>query len=132
MKTTFTPVSNKLNDLFSLILDASFLVHSEMGPGLFENVYQECLYLELQNIGLKVEKQKSLPVIYKGHRIEIGYRADLLVENKIIVELKSVEALCDVHIAQILNYMKLSGCRLGLLANFNVKLFKDGYRRMIL
>lgn len=119
-------------ETFKKILDCAFLVHTELGPGLLESTYEECLYYELQQIGLKVEKQKALPIVYKEVRLDVGYRIDLLVENSIIVELKTVECFTDVHFAQILTYMKFSKCKLGLLVNFNVKHLKDGIKRMIL
>ena len=97
-----------------------------------ESAYLECLSYELTQKGLKVEKQKSLPLVYKEVKLDAGYRIDLLVEGQIVIELKSVEALCDIHIAQILTYMKLSECKLRLLANFNVKHLKDGIKRVIL
>jgi GxxExxY protein len=118
--------------VFKRILDLSFTVHKKLGPGLLESAYEACLYFELQKAGLHVERQKPLPLVYEDVRLEAGYRVDLLVENKIIVEIKSVDALADIHMAQILTYLKLSGCKLGLLANFNVAFFKDGFRRVIL
>ncbi len=118
--------------LFKRILDYCFQVHTELGPGLLESAYEECLFYELNKNGLFVEKQKPLPLVYKEVKLDAGYRVDLLVETKIIVEIKSVDALNDIHLAQILTYMKLSGCRLGLLVNFNVKHLKDGIRRVIL
>lgn len=119
--------------IFKKILDCSFAVHTALGPGLLESSYQECLFYELKQNGLKVEKQKALPLIYKEVKLDAGYRIDLLVENKIIVELKAIEGnFHDVHLAQILTYMKLSKCRLGLLVNFNVKSLKNGIKRMIL
>jgi GxxExxY protein len=121
-----------IEEIFKKILDCSFQVHTELGPGLLESAYVECLCYELIRYGLKVEKQKPLPLIYKEVKLDAGYRVDLLVEDLIVVELKSVEALCDIHMAQILTYMKLSGCKLGLLANFNVKHLKDGIKRVIL
>ena len=121
-----------IEDVFKRVLDCSFQVHSALGPGLLESAYVECLHYELGQIGLKAEKQKALPLVYKDVKLEAGYRIDLLVEDCVVVELKSVEALCDIHMAQILTYMKLSGCRLGLLANFNVMHFKDGFKRVIL
>jgi GxxExxY protein len=121
-----------IEEVFKNVLDCSFQVHTELGPGLLESAYVECLCYELLKNGLKVEKQKPLPLIYKEVKLEAGYRVDLLVEDIIVVELKSVEALCDIHMAQILTYMKLSGCKLGLLANFNVKHLKDGIKRVIL
>lgn len=116
---------------FKKVLDCSFKVHSELGPGLLESAYEECLYYELKQLGLKIEKQKPLPLVYKEVKLDAGYRVDLLVENCIIVEIKSVEALSDIHMAQILTYLKLSGCKLGLLANFNVSHLKDGIKRVI-
>lgn len=114
------------------VLDCSFRVHNILGPGLLESAYEECLYYEIIESGLKVEKQNALPLIYKGKKLDIGYRVDLLVEKCAIVEIKSVEALNDVHFAQILTYLKLSECELGLLINFNVRHLKDGIKRVIL
>ena len=121
-----------IEEIYKKVLDCSFQVHTALGPGLLESAYLECLFYELTQTGLKVEKQKSLPLVFKEVKLDAGYRIDLLVEGKIVVELKSVEALCDIHMAQILAYMKLSECKLGLLANFNVKHFKDGIKRVIL
>ena len=118
--------------IFKKVLDSSFKVHTELGPGLLESAYQECLYYELIQLGLKVEKQIPLPLVYKEVKLDAGYRVDLLVEKNIIVEIKSVDALADIHLAQILTYMKLSGCKLGLLINFNVNHLKDGIKRVIL
>ena len=118
--------------IFKIVLDCSFKVHTALGPGLLESSYEECLYYELKQSGLIVQKQKPLPLIYEEVKLEIGYRVDLLVENKVIVEIKSVESLADIHMAQILTYMKLSGCKLGLLVNFNVRSLKDGIKRVIL
>ena len=118
--------------LFKEVLDCSFKIHKTLGPGLLESAYEECLFYEILKSGRFVEKQKPLPLIYEGVKLETGYRVDLLVENQIIIEIKSVEALADVHLAQILTYMKLSNCKLGLLANFNVKYLRDGIRRSIL
>ena len=121
----------EINDLTSKILECSFSVHTALGPGLLENAYEECLYYELKQAGLKVEKQKALPLVYKEVKLDAGYRIDLLVENRVVVELKSVEALNDVHIAQVLTYLKLSECKIGLLMNFNVKSLKHGIKRLI-
>ena len=121
-----------VEEVFKLVLDCSFKVHSALGPGLLESAYEECLFYELIQIGLKVEKQKPLPLVYREVRLDAGYRVDLLVENCVIVEIKSVEALNDVYVAQVLTYLKLSDCKLGLLVNFNVKHLKDGIRRLIL
>lgn len=119
-------------EVFKKILDCSFQVHNALGPGLLENAYEECLYYELTQSGLKVEKQKALPLVYKEVKLETGYRIDLIVENSIIIEIKSVESLTDIHLAQILTYLKLSNCKLGLLVNFNVRHLKDGIKRVIL
>ncbi len=107
-------------------------VHSGLGPGLLESAYEACLYYELVNSGLVVEKQKPMPLTYNEVRMDIGYRIDLLVEQSVIIEIKSVDALNDVHLSQILTYMKLSGCNVGLLINFNVRHLKDGIKRVIL
>ena len=120
-----------MEEIFKKVLDCSFAVHTALGPGLLESIYEECLFFELKSKGLNVEKQKALPVLYKEIRLESGYRVDLIVENKIIVEIKSVETVIDVHYAQLLTYMKLSGCKLGLLVNFNVSHLKEGIKRMI-
>jgi len=121
-----------LEEVFKKVLDSSFLIHSALGPGLLESAYEECLYYELIHLGLKVEKQKSLPLVYKEVKLEAGYRIDLIVENSIIIEIKAVDSLSDIHLAQILTYMKLSDCKLGLLINFNVRHLKDGIKRVIL
>lgn len=118
--------------IFKKILDCSFKVHSALGPGLLESAYEECLFYELKKAGLSVEKQKALPLIYEEIKLNTGYRIDLLVENCIIVELKAVEVMNDIYLAQILTYLKLSKCKLGLLINFNVKHLKDGIKRVIL
>lgn len=124
----------EVNEITGKIIGAAIEVHKALGPGLLESAYEECLYFELLQTGLKVEKQKALPVVYKEVKLEAGYRIDLLVEGSVVVELKSVEALNDVHTAQVLTYLKLSGCKTGLLMNFNVakltngiKRFKNGY-----
>ena len=118
--------------IFKKILDCSFTVHTELGPGLLESAYEECLFYELKQNGLKVEKQKALPLVYKEIKLDAGYRIDLLVENKVIVELKAIEGnFHDVHLAQTLTYLKLGKFKLGLLINFNVPLLKNGIRRVI-
>jgi GxxExxY protein len=106
-------------------------VHKNLGPGLLESSYEECLSYEINKLGIKVEKQKALPLIYEEVKLDIGYRIDLIVEDKLIIEIKSVEALNDLHMAQILTYLKLSNCKLGLLINFNSVLFKNGVKRVI-
>ena len=118
------------NQLSEKIIGCAIQVHKSLGPGLLESAYEECLFYELKQLGLFVEKQKPLPLIYKDVKLDIGYRLDLLVEKKVIVELKSVEALHDVHIAQMITYLKLSGCKLGLLINFNVLRLVDGLKRI--
>ncbi len=119
-------------EVFKKVLDCSFKIHSALGPGLLENAYVECLLFELNQAELQAEKQKALPLIYKDVKLDAGYRVDLLVERSVIIEVKSVDSLVDVHFAQILTYLKLSGCRLGLLINFNVSHLKEGIKRVIL
>ena len=122
----------ELNELTSKILECAYTVHTALGPGLLENAYEECLFYELQQTGLKVERQKALPLVYKDIKLDAGYRVDLLVENEVVIELKSVEVINDVHIAQLLTYLKLSECKIGLLINFNVKSLKTGIKRFIM
>jgi len=119
----------KNDDLTGLIIGKAIEVHRNLGPGLLESAYQKCLYYELVNEGLKIEQEKALPIIYKDIKLDHGYRIDLLVENKIVVELKTVEYFTDVHSAQILTYMKLGNFPLGLLINFHTKLLKNGIKR---
>ena len=119
------------NQLSSIIIGAAIEVHTALGPGLLESAYRDCLMFELQEQGLMVKKEVPMPIIYKSLHIDHGYRMDLLVENKIVLELKSVEALHDVHTAQILTYLKLGNYKLGLLINFNTKLLKNGIKRYV-
>ena len=119
------------NELSEIIIGAAIKVHKNLGPGLLESAYEECLYYELEKLQLTVEKQKPMPLIYEDVKLDIGYRLDIMVENKVVIEIKSVEALNDVHLAQILTYLKLSNCKLGLLINFNVSLLKNGIRRVV-
>ena len=119
------------NELSKIVFDAGMKVHKALGPGLLESAYEECLYYELQKQGLSVEKQKPLPLIYEDVKLDAGYRIDLLIDKKLVVEVKSVEALNDLHLAQVLTYLKLSGCKLGLLINFNTVLFKNGIKRVV-
>jgi GxxExxY protein len=119
------------NELAKMVFTAGMKVHKTLGAGLLESAYEECLFYELQKNNLYVEKQKALPLVYEDVKLEAGYRIDLLVERKLIIEIKSVEALNDLHLAQILTYLKLSGCKLGLLINFNTVLFKNGVKRVI-
>lgn len=118
------------NELAKIVWDAALSVHKNLGPGLLESSYQECLMYELKKQGLYVEKEKGLPLVYEEVKLEVGYRIDLLVENKVVVEIKAVDALNDIHLAQVLTYLKLSNCKLGLLINFNVSLLKNGFRRV--
>ncbi len=121
-----------IEEVFKKILDSCFQVHTALGAGLLESAYEECLYYELIQNGLKVEKQKALPLGYKDIRLEARYRIDLIVENSIMIEIKSVDLLSDVHLAQILTYLKLSNSKLGLLVNYKVRHLKDGIKRVIL
>jgi GxxExxY protein len=119
------------DELSKIVFDAGLKVHKALGAGLLESAYEECLYYELCKLNLKVEKQKALPLIYEEVKLDAGYRIDLMLEGKLIIEVKSVEALNDLHLAQILTYLKLSNCKLGLLINFNSVLFKNGIKRVI-
>jgi GxxExxY protein len=119
------------NQISEKIIGCAIEVHKTLGPGLLESAYLECLYYELQKAGLKVEKQKPLPLIYKEIKLDAGYRLDLIVEDKVIVELKSIEEFHEIHIAQVITYLKLSGCKLGLLLNFNVLRLVDGIKRLV-
>ena len=119
------------NELAAKVFEFGLKIHRTLGPGLLESSYQECLFYELLKEGLRVEKQKALPLVYEEVKLEIGYRIDLMVEGKLVVEIKSVDALADIHFAQVLTYLRLSNCKLGLLINFNSVLFKDGVKRVI-
>ncbi len=119
------------NQISKVIFNCALKVHKALGPGLLESAYEECLYYELQNAGVNVSKQKPLPLIYEEVNLDIGYRVDIMVDEKVIIEIKSVEVLNDVHMAQILTYIKLSDCKLGMLINFNVALIKNGIRRVV-
>lgn len=120
------------NKLTGAIIGAAMEVHSALGPGLLESAYGECLFRELQLRGMFVSRQVPLPVIYKDVHLECGYRMDLVVDDTVVVEIKSVEALAPVHEAQVLTYLRFSGRHLGLLLNFNVKRLTEGIRRYIL
>ncbi|HET8860571.1 GxxExxY protein [Marivirga sp.] len=119
------------NDLSRIVVNASFQVHNELGPGLLENIYEECLFSELQDAGIHVEKEVVLPVKYKNKKMDLGYRLDIWVERKLIIELKCVDSFIPIHKAQLLTYLKLTNNRLGLLINFNVPLIKDGIKRVV-
>jgi GxxExxY protein len=121
-----------LNALTRQIIGAGIEVHRHLGPGLLESTYETCLAHELHQRGLAFERQKALPLTYKTIRLEQGFRIDLLVEDKVVVELKAVDQLLPVHEAQMLSYLRFTGCKIGLIMNFNVKLLKDGIRRFII
>jgi len=119
------------NELSKIIVDTAYQIHHKLGPGLLESVYEEIMYYELSKQGVNVEQQKGIPVIWDELRMEIGFRADLIVEKKVIIELKSVEAIAPVHPKQLLTYLKLTGLKLGLLINFNEPLIKNGITRIV-
>ena len=119
------------NEIAKQILDCAFKIHKNVGPGLLESVYEELLSFEIIKSGLLVQRQVGIPLNYESIKMEIGFRADIIVENKVIIELKSIEAILDVHKKQLLTYLKLSGLRLGLLINFNVNMLKDGIVRIV-
>jgi len=119
------------NEISKIILDCAFKIHTDLGPGLFESVYEEILYNELINKRLKVERQKVLPIRYGETRVDNAFRIDLVIDNKVIVEIKSVEKVLPVHQKQLLTYLKLSGLKLGLLINFNEAHLKDGITRIV-
>lgn len=119
------------NELSNAVIGRAIKVHSALGPGLLESAYKECLFYELRRAGLAVEKEKPLPLVYESVKLECGYRVDLLVEGKLIIEIKAVEGLTDIHLAQVVTYLKLSNSKLGLLINFNVVLLKQGIKRVV-
>jgi GxxExxY protein len=119
------------NELATTVIGEAIKVHQTLGPGLLESVYEACLEYRLKKVGLNVQIQKPIPVIYEEIKLECGFRCDILVENKLIVEAKSCEALNDVHLAQTLTYLRLSNVKLGLLINFNVVKLKEGIRRIV-
>jgi len=122
---------DRLNKITETIIGAAIQVHRTLGPGLLESAYLACLSYELGKKGLVVEQQKPVPLVYEEVKLECGYRMDLLVERSVVVEVKSVDALAPIHEAQTLSYLRLSGCKLALLINFNVTVLKDGIRRFI-
>ncbi|HEU4329224.1 MAG TPA: GxxExxY protein [Roseiflexaceae bacterium] len=121
-----------INRLTQTIIGATIEVHRALGPGLLESAYEECLCYELTAQQVQLERQKPLPVIYKGNRLDCGYRVDLLVMNTVVVEIKSVEELLPVHTAQVLTYLKLDGWNIGLLINFNVPALRQGLKRLVM
>jgi GxxExxY protein len=119
-------------ELTGSILKCAYKVHSKLGPGLLESAYEECLHYELEKAGITSIKQKPMPLIYEGKKLDLGYRIDLLVEGVIVIEIKSVEIINPVHMAQLMTYMKLSDCRIGFLINFNVVSLREGIKRIII
>ena len=122
---------SRLNRITETIIGASIDVHRELGPGLLESAYEACLAYEVADRGLRVERQKQLPIEYRGVKLDAGYRLDLFVEGIVVVEIKAVESISPIHKAQLLSYLRLSGCSVGLLINFNVKVLKDGVTRVV-
>jgi GxxExxY protein len=121
----------EINRITEKIIGAAIEVHRTLGPGLLESAHETCLSFELAERGLEVDRQKPLPIVYKGTRLDAGYRLDLLVEDRVIVETKAVDQIAPIHQAQLLSYLKLSGCEVGLLINFNVPVLKNGIKRVI-
>lgn len=119
------------NEISRIIFNCALKVHKSLGPRLLESAYEACLFYELNKMNIQVAKQKALPLIYEEVKLDTGYRLDLLVENKVIIEIKFVESLNDIHMAQILTYLKLSNCKLGMLINFNITLIKNGIKRVV-
>lgn len=119
------------NELTQIVIGCAIEVHKHLGPGLLESAYEACLFYELKKAGLKAERQRSMPIVYKELTLDTAYRLDLLIEDKLIVEIKSIEEFHDIHTAQVLTYLKFSGTRLGLLINFNVPKLKFGLKRLI-
>ncbi|MCB0582710.1 MAG: GxxExxY protein [Phaeodactylibacter sp.] len=123
---------NDVNELSGIIIGKAISVHRILGPGLLESAYEECLAYELREAGFKVERQKPLPIVYKEIELEYGYRVDMLVNGLVVIELKAVERLTNVHTAQVLTYLRFGNFPLGLLMNFNVKMLKQGLKRFII
>jgi len=119
------------NEIAKIVVDCCYKIHTSLGPGLLESVYEEILCYELKKRGLNVERQKGLPVLYDELKMELGFRADIIVENKVILEIKSLEVLVPVHSKQLLTYLKLTEIKLGLLINFGEALIKDGIHRIV-
>jgi len=119
------------NEISSIIIGCAIEIHKQLGPGLLESAYKECLHYELRQAGLKVQKEKPMPIVYKEVKLDHGYRIDLLVEEKVVIEIKTVEAFNDVHIAQVLTYLRLGEYKLGLLLNFHTTTLKSGINRVI-
>ena len=123
---------NEIERLATIVVDTGFKIHKTLGPGLLESVYEHCLAHELVKRDLKVERQVAQPIVYDNVILEVGYRIDLLINRSIVVEVKSVEATTPTHVAQLLTYLRFSGCRLGFVMNFGTPLFKNGVRRVVI
>ncbi len=121
----------RLNKITETIIGVAIGIHKALGPGLLESAYEACMVYDLTQAGLRVEQQKSLPVVYREVKLECGYRLDLLVEKEVIVEIKSIEKFLPIHKAQLMSYLKLADCKVGLLINFNVEILKDGIQRVV-
>lgn len=119
------------NEIATIVVDLCLKIHRALGPGLLESVYEEVLCFELEKLGLKYSRQQGIPVIYEDIKMDIGFRADVIIENKVIVEIKSIETIAPVHHKQLLTYLKLTNYKLGLLVNFNVDLIKNGITRIV-
>lgn len=119
------------NEISKIVFDSALKVHKSLGTRLLESAYEQCLVYELKKYDLNVVKQKPLPLVYEEVKMEIGYRIDIMINNKVIIEVKSVDSLNDVHTAQVITYLKLSNCKLGMLINFNVPLVKNGIKRIV-
>ena len=126
------PLPEETDRLGRAAIDAAFAVHTALGPGLLESVYEACLFEELTARGMAVERQVGIPLSYRNARLDVGFRLDLLVERAVIIEIKAIDALASIHTAQVLTYLRFSGLRLGYLVNFNVNRLKDGLRRLVL
>jgi GxxExxY protein len=119
------------NEITEVIIGCAIKVHKSLGPGLLESAYEECMDYELRKTALEIERQKSLPLVYEEVKLECGYRLDFMANKKVVIEIKSIEALNDIHLAQILTYLRLSGCKVGLLINFNVLKLTNGLKRVV-
>lgn len=120
-----------MNQLAAIVCDLSYKIHTKLGPGILESAYEACLFHDIQKLGIEVDRQKPMPLVYDNVKLDTGYRLDLILENKLVVEIKSVEGLNDLHFAQTLTYLRLSQCKLGLLINFNTTHLKSGIRRIV-
>jgi GxxExxY protein len=119
------------NELSKILIGKAIEIHRTLGPGLLESAYRECLFHDMRNSGFLIEKERPMPIVYKGIKLDHGYRMDLLVENKVVIEIKTVERFTDVHMAQVLTYLRLGKYQLGILINFDVALLKDGLKRVV-